>query len=97
MLGGKLGLPLHLKEADNRRFYIFMRVAEKRNSLQKVTAYLPRMQREIRVCRQASAGIFGVGDVSMPAYTSQRLIDLAQEPAEQTSPCSIDVRLRWFG
>jgi len=42
------------------------------------------MQSEIRVRCRASPLVSGAGDVSLPAHPSQRLLRLAQEPAEQT-------------
>ncbi len=43
------------------------------------------MQSEIRVRRRASSGVFGAGDVPLPVHPSERLLRLAQEPAEQKS------------
>ena len=43
------------------------------------------MQGEVRVCGRASSVVFRAGNVSLPAHPSERLLCLAQKPAEQTA------------
>ena len=43
------------------------------------------MQSEIRIYRRASPAVLSASDVPLPTHPPQRLLCLAQEPAEQTS------------
>ena len=43
------------------------------------------MQSEVRVRCQASPAVLGAGDVPVPAHPTERLLCLAEEPAEQAS------------
>lgn len=60
------------------------RVTEERDIKKKPPRILPRMQSEIRVCCRASPSVHGASDVPLPAHPTQRVLRLAEEPAEQT-------------
>jgi transposase-like protein len=59
-----------------------VRVTEERDILKKPPRTSPGMQDEVCVCRRASPAVFGSGDVSLSAHTSERFLRLAQEPVE---------------
>jgi transposase-like protein len=59
------------------------RVTEERDIQKKPPRILPRMQSEVRVRCQSSPAVLGAGDVPVPAHPTERLLCLAEEPAEQ--------------
>ena len=59
------------------------RVTEERDILKKRPRTSPRMQSEVRVHRRASPAVFDPRHVSVPACPAQRLLRLAEGPAEQ--------------
>jgi transposase-like protein len=63
------------------------RATEERGILKKGRPRIsPRMQSEICVRGRASRTVFRSGDVPLPAASAERILRLAENPAERTSP-----------
>ena len=59
------------------------RVTEERDILEKQPRISPRMQSEVSVRGRISLAVFCAHDVPLPAHPPQRLLCLAEEPAER--------------